>query len=739
MALAITRKRINTQSSWDLPTLSLHLATFSIILGQLGHLKSAVGLAEEVVEIHRKLTVSYPGAFHAELAFALINLCALLSRSNRGVEALKLAREAVAIVAVVDAGLPRSHLTLRRTVYCNLGILLLELGKPERRSAYETFEKAVACAEAFRGSVEAVEDRQRLSGEGFGAYAGLVEAGVALWEEQGDAGALEAALAASEGVRGRSLLDRLGQVGAEPTGEAAQQRWRELRVRLDAAEAAYRHSLKRRQSPPPPDGTKGQSKSASFGSAEEPEPEPEAPPVAALRRVLAERQALIAELRREPANRDFDPDRPVPVADVAGFRLWLAAQRTDAVVEYFVGERMACAFVVTPAGPLKVVRLPGLNRPRVAELGRQWRAGYDPRDEAEAQAWREDRDRHTAALRQWGGGLPAKLRELAELAVWPVLRALGLSPSRAQPGRLLVIPHWELGFFPLHACPLGQADPRLVAEVWEVAYAPVFSLLPMIGRRDAVGPAPSGLVANPTNDLAYTTLLGLEIEQQRQGIRTLWGSEADEAALLGLAADSRDLFLCGHMQAGHGDSEPALVLALKQRLTVTDLYVKLRLPLGRMVVLNGCESGLLMPKAGGGTEYEGLPLAFLFRGASVVVSTLWTVFDISSALLLRRFLFELPRQQGLPGPALREATRWLREDIRDADELEREVEELLAELERAFKPDRHPLTSFAQIAKDARDQVDHYRRESPNAPPFASPLHWAAHTVSGLAHAPVLG
>ena len=57
-------------------------------------------------------------------------------------------------------------------------------------------------------------------------------------------------------------------------------------------------------------------------------------------------------------------------------------------------------------------------------------------------------------------------------------------------------------------------------------------------------------------------------------------------------------FPFGHMQAGSGDTEPALILARHQRLTVTDLYVKLRLPLGRIVALNGCESGLLPHKVG---------------------------------------------------------------------------------------------------------------------------------------------
>jgi CHAT domain-containing protein/tetratricopeptide (TPR) repeat protein len=711
--------------------LATSLNNLAYCLRELGRLSEALALAQDAVERCRALAKQNPDAFLPALATSLNNLANYLRELGRLSEALALAQEAVEISERLDCELPLAHMQLRYRALANFGRHLLDSKPPRRQEAFTAFQSAVACAEAFRGSLQAVEDRDRLSGEGPHVHAGLVEAGLALWDDEKDSTALEAALRSSEGSRGRSLLDRLGRVGAQPVGEEALRQWRDLSERLEAAEAGYRQSLRQRRDSPPPAESPGPAETMKFRSAEEPVPKPPRPTASEMQRLLAERQALIRQLQRDPANREFNPDQPVPPANLEVFRAWVDSGRADAVIEYFVSERVTCAFVVQPRQGLRVIRLPGLTAEQLTKQADQWRMGYDPKDSDEVAAWEKDPSLHAESLRRWGEGLPEKLRQMAQVALWPVLKELDWSPSREHPARLLIVPHQQLGFFPLHACLLGENDPRLLAEVCEVEYAPVFSLLPMIARREREVRAAAGLIANPTEDLTYTTLLGLEIEQQRPGLVSCWGRQADETALFGIAAGSRDLFLCGHMTAGNGQDEPALELAHRKPLSITDLYVKLRLPQGRMVVLNGCESGLLMPKAGGGVEYEGLPLPFLFRGAAVVVSTLWNVFDISSALLMRRFLAELPRCGGRPTPALREAARWLREDIRNATDLEREVESLLAELSRQFDPERHPGGSFDALAELARGQVAYFQRQAPDSPPFASPLYWAAHTVSG--------
>src|SRR5256885_3654725 len=60
-------------------------------------------------------------------------------------------------------------------------------------------------------------------------------------------------------------------------------------------------------------------------------------------------------------------------------------------------------------------------------------------------------------------------------------------------------------------------------------------------------------------------------------------------------------------------------------------------------------------------EYVNLPTGFLFAGAPCVVSSLWAVYDLSSALVMDRFHQEWLGGRSV-GAALREAQRWRSEE-----------------------------------------------------------------------------
>ena len=121
-------------------------------------------------------------------------------------------------------------------------------------------------------------------------------------------------------------------------------------------------------------------------------------------------------------------------------------------------------------------------------------------------------------------------------------------------------------------------------------------------------------------------------------------------------------------------------------------------------------------------EYVGLPSGFLYAGAACVLSTLWAVYDISSALLMDRFHAEWLGGKSI-GAALREAQRWLREDIVSGPYLRDQV--LPGLLERLDDEDLRRLCERA---------ADHYARRFPDRPPFASPVHWAPFIATGLAY-----
>jgi CHAT domain-containing protein len=60
----------------------------------------------------------------------------------------------------------------------------------------------------------------------------------------------------------------------------------------------------------------------------------------------------------------------------------------------------------------------------------------------------------------------------------------------------------------------------------------------------------------------------------------------------------------------------------------------------RLVVLSACETGLI-DFTNESDEYIGLPSGFLYAGSSSVVSSLWTVDDMSTAYLMIKFLQNL--------------------------------------------------------------------------------------------------
>jgi CHAT domain-containing protein len=135
-----------------------------------------------------------------------------------------------------------------------------------------------------------------------------------------------------------------------------------------------------------------------------------------------------------------------------------------------------------------------------------------------------------------------------------------------------------------------------------------------------------------------------------------------------------------------------------------------------LVVLSACETGvsdlLRAPN-----EHGSLATAFLVSGARGVVTSLWSVSDTSTALLMGRF-YELHERGNCPtAPALRMAALWLRAAT---------VAELCAWLQRAAErhrglrgEQRRPRRRLAAL----RAAVG--RRGDPDSRPFEAPIYWA--------------
>jgi len=95
-------------------------------------------------------------------------------------------------------------------------------------------------------------------------------------------------------------------------------------------------------------------------------------------------------------------------------------------------------------------------------------------------------------------------------------------------------------------------------------------------------------------------------------------------------------------------------------LTLEEIF-DLRLSKCSLVTLSACETGLTDIRDNT-DEYIGLPSGFFYAGATSVISTLWAVRDVSTAILMIKF-YEIFLSETRPpvAIALRESQLWLKE------------------------------------------------------------------------------
>jgi CHAT domain-containing protein len=238
-----------------------------------------------------------------------------------------------------------------------------------------------------------------------------------------------------------------------------------------------------------------------------------------------------------------------------------------------------------------------------------------------------------------------------------------------------LIPTGLLSLLPLHAATyvVGETS-RCLLDEFDVAYAPSARVLATAQReqqRRATGALRLAGVGNPTEDLRFA---GPELRSicdllPLGATTAFYKQDATRSAIwAALPGSTIGHFSChGSFAADPLDS--ALHLAAGDRITLRELITGDTSALAdlRMVVLSACQTAIndfqRLPD-----ESIGLPGGFLQAGVPAVVGTLWSVNDLSTALLMHRF-YELhlhgDASAGLapqpPARALRQAQLWLRD------------------------------------------------------------------------------
>jgi CHAT domain-containing protein len=400
-----------------------------------------------------------------------------------------------------------------------------------------------------------------------------------------------------------------------------------------------------------------------------------------------------------------------------------------AIIEWYILNDKILAFIVTKKGEVTVWQ----SQPEDQQALYDWVNQY-------LQNYYNQKD-------QWHNSLGEELKELA--SILHIDEILTQIPKHCD--KLILIPHRFLHLFPLHAIPINQNSENssclLDLFAGGVSYAPSCQLLQQVQQRKRPDFQSLFAIQNPTEDLNYTDL---EVQVIQSYFNTSNVLKKTAATLTAINNTDLNTYHCTHFSC-HGyfnltnPSKSALILAnapiadtptkpdserylnlragethdLEKCLTLDRIF-SLKLEKCRLVTLSACETGLI-DFQNTSDEYIGLPSGFLLAGSQAVVSSLWTVSDLSTAFLMMKFYENLQTINSV-SIALNQAQQWLRNLTTE------EFEALLVK----YQPQIEEI--FAQIPEEKRPVARAIlRRTCKRKPhPFAAPFYWAGFTATGL-------
>lgn len=427
-----------------------------------------------------------------------------------------------------------------------------------------------------------------------------------------------------------------------------------------------------------------------------------------LKHLQQQRDELLGEINQVDSSFTFTQKvEPIPFSDIQAL-----TDENTAIVEWYITGSQILTFIITHHNLQPTVVPSSLEDMRALE---NWDKEYQ-------NAYRQQKS-------QWITGLASRLQHLAEiLHIDDILARIDeiFKQKGTKCDRLILISHRFLHLFPLHALPLANGDFLCDRFPNGVGYAPSCQLLQLTQKRERPDFSNFFAIQNPTDDLLYTNLEVETICSSFSSAQVLVKQAATKTALN--ASQDLPLAHCNHFSC-HGEFnltsplESALLLANKERLTLGEIF-GLNLNQCRLVTLSACETGLTDPTSIS-DEYIGLPSGFLYAGSPSVVSSLWTVNDLSTAFLMLKFYENFQSSQKQAGDvavALNQAQQWLRNlTIEKLDcflnEHKPQLDHVLAQLRSGQR----------MIFQESLKQI---RQRQPL--PFANPYYWAAFTATGL-------
>ncbi|MDJ0775011.1 MAG: CHAT domain-containing protein, partial [Mastigocoleus sp. MO_167.B18] len=362
----------------------------------------------------------------------------------------------------------------------------------------------------------------------------------------------------------------------------------------------------------------------------------------------------------------------------------------------------------------------------------------------ELKAWVKDWDKQYENYREgkqqqqpnptWRDNLPELLERLSEiLNISHIIESIQNPSSNIQTSQikiqnLILIPHRDLHRFPLHA---------LFTDDFSINYLPSAQIGTNLQQKLVVSHPNSFLsVESPdskeSDGKEFTDLPHAEVESA-----TICGMFANPQRLIrnqvskknlkrALAHGYKIFHFTGHATYNyHKPQLSCLALSGKDRLTSEDItHTQLPLYKYQMVSLSACETAI----TGNQTiddEYVGLVSAFLSQGVTNVLSTLWTVESVSSALFMIEF-YRQPDWNITPAVALKRTQIWLRNVT---------YKELVNWYkQRAEEISKKDVTCAEDLLDEAEIIEGDHTKINKTVPPYAHPYYWAAFIITGKIH-----
>ncbi|QKQ77868.1 CHAT domain-containing protein [Nostoc sp. TCL240-02] len=413
-------------------------------------------------------------------------------------------------------------------------------------------------------------------------------------------------------------------------------------------------------------------------------------------------QSIVQHLQELRQQRNELQDHYLPVGSGFKFESFQATlDKRTAIIEWYILDDSILAFIIKSTEEITVWQSQLEDLEALIDWKEKYLADYHNQKD------------------QWRNQLKERLQELAEILY--IEEILAQIPKDCN--RLILILHRFLHLLPFNALPIGES---YLIDLFPngVSYAPSCQLLQLVQTRQRLEFSNFFAIQDPNQNLAWTDIEVESIQQCFSNIYVLKGNAATKQAItnqLNLLQSTHCIHFAGNSYFNlNSPLESPLILAdanisetidLNKCLTLEEIF-NLNLSECRLVTLSASETALT-DFTSVSDEYISFPSAFLFAGSTSVVSSLWDISDLSTALLMIRFYQNLQMRTTI-AVALNQAQIWLR------DLTKIKLERWRAEYELVLNPTiRMNLRRlFYKLADDAK--------------PFKSPYYWAAFCAIGV-------